>query len=43
MAKLTEYKNSSSATEVTAWDAFTTSLATVADLNTFLAITANRT
>ena len=44
MANLTEYKNSTSSTEVTAWwNAFTTSLAILADLNIFLAITANRT
>ena len=38
MANLTEYKNST----VQAWNAFTTSLAILADLNIFLAITANR-
>ena len=43
MANSAEYKNSTSATEVTAWNAFTTSPAILADLNIFLAITANRT
>ena len=42
MANLTEYKNSTSSTEVTAsWNAYSTSMAVLAGLNIFLAITAS--
>ena len=41
MANSTEYENSTSATEVTSWNAFSTSMAILAGLNIFLAITAS--
>ena len=41
MANSTEYENSTSATEVTSWNAYSTSMAILAGLNIFLAITAS--
>ena len=41
MANSTEYENSTSATQVTAWNAYSTSMAILAGLNIFLAITAS--
>ena len=41
MAKSTEYENSTSATDVTLWNAYSTSTAILAGINIFLAITAS--
>ena len=41
MANSTEYENSTSATEVTSWNAYSTSMAILAGINIFLAITAS--
>ena len=41
MANSTEYENSTSATEVTLWNAYSTSMAILAGINIFLAITAS--
>ena len=41
MANSTEYENSTSATEVTSWKAYSTSMAILAGINIFLAITAS--
>ena len=41
MANSTEYENSASATEVTLWNAYSTSMAILAGINIFLAITAS--
>ena len=41
MANSTEYANSTSATEVTSWNAYSTSMAILAGINIFLAITAS--
>ena len=41
MANSTEYENSTSATEVTSWNAYSTSMAILASINIFLAITAS--
>ena len=41
MANSTEYENSTSATEVTSWKAYSTSTAILAGINIFLAITAS--
>ena len=41
MANSTEYENSTSATDVTLWNAYSTSMAILAGINIFLAITAS--
>ena len=41
MANSTEYENSTSATQVTSWNAYSTSMAILAGINIFLAITAS--
>ena len=41
MTNSTEYENSTSATEVTSWNAYSTSMAILAGINIFLAITAS--
>ena len=41
MANSTEYENSTSATEVTSWNAYSTSMAILVGINIFLAITAS--
>ena len=41
MANSTEYENSTGATEVTSWNAYSTSMAILAGINIFLAITAS--
>ena len=41
MANSTEYENSTSATEVTLWNAYSSSMAILAGINIFLAITAS--
>ena len=41
MANSTEYENSTSATEVTSWNAYSTSMAILSGVNIFLAITAS--
>ena len=41
MANSTEYENSTSATDVTSWKAYSTSTATLAGINIFLAITSS--
>ena len=41
MANSTEYENSTSASDVTLWNAYSTSMAILAGINTFLAITAS--